>query len=53
MGPTALSLHASGARMYTRWVADVLDNEAPSGALPEVAPGPVLNDGYNGAWWEH
>jgi hypothetical protein len=51
MGPAALFLHASAARMYTRWVADILDNQAPTGELPEVAPGPVLNDGYNGAWW--
>ena len=52
MGPAALLVHgASAERMYARWIADILDNEAGSGELPEVAPGPVLNDGYNGAWW--
>ena len=52
MGPSALLVHgASALRMYSRWVSDILDNQAPDGELPEVAPGPVLNDGYNGAWW--
>ena len=52
MGPAALLVHgASATRMYTRWVSDILDNQASNGELPEVAPGPVLNDGYNGAWW--
>jgi hypothetical protein len=52
MGPAALLVHgASAERMYARWITDILDNEAGSGELPEVAPGPVLNDGYNGAWW--
>jgi hypothetical protein len=50
MGPSALFLHSSARRMYERWISDILDNQA-GGALPEVAPGPVLNDGYNGAWW--
>jgi alpha-L-rhamnosidase len=52
MAPTALLVHGTSAqRMYQRWVSDILDNEASNGELPEVAPGPVLNDGYNGAWW--
>jgi alpha-L-rhamnosidase len=37
--------------MYSRWLQDITDSQAPSGQLPEVAPGPVLDDGYNGAWW--
>ena len=37
--------------MYERWLSDLIDNQAPSGQLPDVAPGPVLDDGYNGAWW--
>jgi len=37
--------------MYSRWIDDITDNQAQSGQLPEVAPGPVLDDGYNGAWW--
>lgn len=36
---------------FPSWIADILDNQAASGLLPEVAPGPVLNDGYNGVWW--
>ena len=52
MGPAALLVHgASATRMYERWLDDILDNQASDGELPEVAPGPVLNDGYNGAWW--
>jgi alpha-L-rhamnosidase len=52
MGPSALLMHGGAAvLMYKRWLADILDNQAADGELPEVAPGPVLNDGYNGAWW--
>ena len=37
--------------MYERWERDMLDNQGPDGNLPEVAPGPVLDDGYNSPWW--
>lgn len=49
------TLFGSSRTMYPRWVQDIIDNLSNSsgsmGLLPEVAPGPVLNDGYNGAWW--
>ena len=51
MGPAALLLHGSAFRMYSRWISDITDSQDATGQLPEVAPGPVLNDGYNGAWW--
>ena len=51
MFPTASFFFTSSRTMYPRWLLDILDNQDKSGRLPEVAPGPVLDDGYNGAFW--
>ena len=36
--------------MYERWQGDMLDGQADDGNLPNVAPGPALDD-YNSPWW--
>ena len=50
--PMLYTYNSQSSTLYFQWLVDMMDTcSNTTKECPEVSPGPVLDDGYNGAYW--
>lgn len=50
--PMLYTYNQQSSTLYFQWLSDMMNTCSPTTKeCAEVAPGPVLDDGYNGAYW--